>query len=68
MTEDEYIRVTNKTKIASAIYIIRDCLPGKKYGLTRAEQINALAILEKVVDRLYRSLDNDIKTVEDKQI
>ena len=32
MTEEEYIRVTNRAKISGALHLVNDCLPGEVYG------------------------------------
>lgn len=64
MTEDDYLKATNRVKISMALNIMRDVLPDDAYGINHNETmviIKALILAEK---KLFASYKLDISNSE----
>ena len=57
MTEKEYIQLSNRIKLTTALGILRDILPGEDCGI-RIDDINkATAILRKAEEKLFSMVE-----------
>ena len=57
MSEDEYLCATNRTKVSAALGIIRDILPGPKYGITESEHKNIMILLRDTELKMFASFE-----------
>jgi len=57
VTEHEYIRTTNMVKVTAAINLIRDCLAGDDYLLSKDDRSNVLSILSKAQADMIDSVE-----------
>lgn len=62
MTEDEYIKVSNKTALLCACNAMREVLPGKAWGVDEKTYSEAMKAIGCMRDILFLSLDGS--TVE----
>ena len=55
MTEEEYIRATNRVKVSAAFTILRDVLPSKdnEYGITCDELYAITRLIGDAEDKLF---------------
>ena len=58
MTEDQYILITNKTKLTAAIGILRDVLPGDGWGIEGYEMVKIMRTLKVLEERMIIKIDS----------
>ena len=63
ITENEYIRFTNRTKVSTALTIMRDVLPGDDWGITEETHQQIVNLLREAELRLFDSyiIDENFK-------
>ena len=61
MTEDEYILVTNKTAIKSAIESLRDVMEGHKYGVDEQLYKKARENLSIIQQNLFDFIELEVE-------
>lgn len=57
MTEEDYIKATNRAKVTAALGILRDVLPGDDYGISQEEFTAFMAPLHEAEERLFKSYE-----------
>lgn len=57
MTEDEYLRATNRVKVSAALTILRDVLPGTKWGITEEKHMEIISVLSSAEEELFKSYE-----------
>lgn len=57
MTENEYIRATNRVKVSAAIVLLRDVLPGYVYGITEEDFVEIIKRLVDAEKKLFASYE-----------
>jgi hypothetical protein len=59
MTEIEYLRATNRTKVSMALTIMRDVLPGAgdEYGISGEEKYEIMRLLSLAESKLFSSYE-----------
>ena len=55
MTEQDYVKATNRAKVSAAITILRDVLTDSKYGITLDEYRAFMEPLLEAQDKLFAS-------------
>jgi hypothetical protein len=53
MTENDYLKVTNRTRVSIALKILRDVMPGENYGISDEECSEIIKKLTDIEDRLF---------------
>lgn len=61
MKEEDYVLVTNKTKISSARKILSDVLPGDEYGIDEKEFRRVVSFLYSTEEKLLQACDLRLK-------
>ena len=61
MTEDEYILVTNKTAIKSAIESLMDVMEGHKYGVDKKLYKKVRENLSTIQQNLFSCIELEVK-------
>ena len=59
MTEEEYIKATNRVKVSAALTIMRDVLAGDDYGISESELTDIVAPLYRAETKLFKSFKLD---------
>jgi len=57
MTEQEYIVVTNRTRVTSAKNLIADCTAGDDFGISTGQRRALLDILYTIEARLFKQTE-----------
>jgi hypothetical protein len=59
MTEIEYLRATNRTKVSMALTIMRDVFPGTDdgYGISREDKYEIIRLLTLAEEKLFASYE-----------
>ena len=57
MTENDYIKATNRTKVSAALTILQDVLAGDDWGITKSELSNIVEPLQHCEKRLFASYE-----------
>ena len=61
MTEQDYLKATNRAKVSAAIMILRDVLPSTEYGISFAEYDSIMGLLGDAQIKLFASYELDIE-------
>lgn len=56
MTEQDYIKATNRVKVSAALHLIRDVLPGDDFGMSESEHKVIIVLLRDAETKLFSSL------------
>lgn len=59
MTENEYIIISNKSKVSIAKDILRDVLPGKEFGFPKHEHQKIMKTLALIEETLFDMVETD---------
>ncbi len=57
MTEQDYIKATNRVKISAALVICRDVLGGDEYGISEQEMQEIKCLLSNAEAKLFASFE-----------
>lgn len=57
MTEQEYIKATNRAKVTVAIRILCDVLPGDEYGISKKDYKQIILMLSRAEATLFESYE-----------
>jgi len=57
VNEQDYLKATNRAKISAAIMILRDMLPGEKYGISTDEYGSFMGPLLDAQEKLFKSYE-----------
>lgn len=57
MTEEDYIKATNRVKISAALVIVRDVLAGDDYGVSEADHAGIVKLLRDAEVKLFKSFE-----------
>ena len=60
MTEEEYIKVSNKQALKCALAAMRDLLPGEGYGVDEKTCDTVTAGISMMLDAVFKELDGAI--------
>lgn len=55
MTENDYIKATNRVKVSMALQILRDVLPGNDWGISEYELAEITSRLYEAQEKLFAS-------------
>lgn len=57
MTEQDYLKATNRVKVSAALVILRDVLPGEIYGISAQELCEITSRLKRAEEQLFSSYE-----------
>ena len=57
MTEEDYIKATNRVKISAALVIVRDVLAGDDCGISETEHEAIVKLLREAEVKLFKSFE-----------
>lgn len=57
MTENEYIKATNRAKISLALHAVRDVLGGSDYGISEQDADELVSLLRLREQELFESYE-----------